>query len=1093
MRKQRKRIYAALLCICMVLSLVSTPVSAAETGQMPNPQEHAAEFYSQESVSGNEAASVSGSEAMATLNGLSVSALTANRVAEVTTAKHLTDMLADSSVVKITLAENIDIDSTLTVNRTVTLDLNGNVLKMTGGFSVIKVESGGDLTIQDSNPTTRHNFYPDYKQPAWHIDMWKLDDSGSETVFGGVITGGGGDFAHSDGGGVLVNAGGKLTMTGGSIVGCSAVGLGGGVRLAYDSAIGKNSTFTMTGGSIIGCAAKNGGGVSVSPGCTFTMGSGSEIRNCNAQSVGGGVSISALWNSNIIGRFIMNGGTIRTCTGLYSGGVDNSGSFIMSGGTIKASISTTTQYASSGGVWNDNQFTMTGGTIGDPDNPNDASSVYNTPSQETTLTISGNAKIYTDITNVGILNADGGEIAGTMTNDTNRYGTGTITGSEGAAGSTEFHGKVTNNGTIRKGTFTKEVINENSGTINGGTFTDRITNNDGTVLDGDFSGATLNGMLVITFDPDNGDQSITQKVDWSKDGAALTDPAPTKEGHSLDGWYYDNNGTEAKWNFDTDKARYTMTLTAQWKANTYTITLSKDSGTIAQGKEVTGYTYGTETVLPTADDITREGYTFHGWYADSSFSGSPVMKITNTETGNKTFYAKWTPNTINYIVEHYKTNGSGYALEETEYFTGKTSDTVTATPKTYDGYTYNPAISTASGTLKGNSSPDDIMTLKLYYGVNVYTVSLDTNGGTIAPGKEVTNYTYGTGAVLPTASDITREGYRFDGWYADNSFSGSPVTEITGTDMGDKTFYAKWTRNTTPIIPSGTVRYLVEHYKADGSGYTLAETEHSTGSIGNIITATPKVYEGFTYNAAISTASGTLKKISGPEDIVTLKLYYDVSVYTVTVDGSYAEASGAGHYATKDTVTISAGTRDGYKFSGWTSSDGVTFADAGSATTTFTMPDRAVTVTANWETTDSGSEEKADREAPSPVVKNTPSYVIYTVQAGDTLWAIARKYGCSIAEIVAANSDRIKNPNLIHVGWQLKIPRSGATVTGSTPDAVLPENKKSGTYIVGQGDTLWAIARKCGCSVAEIISLNRELIRDPSLIYPGWQLKVPQD
>ena len=94
-------------------------------------------------------------------------------------------------------------------------------------------------------------------------------------------------------------------MTGGSIVGCSAVGLGGGVHLAYDSAIGKSSTFTLTGGSIIGCAAKSGGGVSISPGCTFIMDSNSEIRNCNAQSGGGGVDISALWNSNIIGRFIM--------------------------------------------------------------------------------------------------------------------------------------------------------------------------------------------------------------------------------------------------------------------------------------------------------------------------------------------------------------------------------------------------------------------------------------------------------------------------------------------------------------------------------------------------------------------------------------------------------------------------------------------------------------------------------------------------------------------------------------------------------------------------------------------------------------------
>lgn len=869
MKKQKNRFYAALLCSSMVFSLVSTPVSAAETGQMPNPPTSTEGPGSPESASGNEAAAM--------LNGLYAALPVANGVKEVATAEELTAALADSSISGITLKGDIDIGSTLTVNRTVTLDLNGNVLKMTGRGSVIKVESGGNLTIADSNASTPHNFYPDYKDSAWHIDMWKLDDSGSETVSGGVITGGSSDYAHNDGGGVLVNAGGTLTMTGGSIVGCSAVGLGGGVRLAYDSAIGKNSTFTMTGGSIIGCAAKNGGGVSISPGCTFTMGPGSEIRNCNAQSGGGGVDISALWNSNIIGRFIMNGGTIRTCTGLYSGGVDNSGSFIMSGGTIKASIST--QYASSGGVRNDNQFTMTGGTIGDPTNLNDASSVYNTSSQRVILTICDNAKIYTNVTNVGILNADGGKITGTMTNDTNEYGSGTITGSEGAAGSTEFQGKVTNTGTIRKGTFTNEVINESSGTINGGTFTGTITNNDGTVLDGDFSVATtLSGTLVITFDPNNGDQPSTQKVNWSKDGAALTapDPVPTKEGHSIEGWYYDNNGTETKWNFDTDTVKCTMTLKAKWELSTYSVTLQTDGGTIASGKEVTGYTYG-------------------------------------------------------------------------------------------------------------------------------------------------------TGTVLPTTNDITREGYRFDGWYADSNFSGSPVTEITGTDTGNKTFYAKWTRNTTPIISGNTINYIVEHYKTDGSGYTLAETEHSAGKTGDTVTATPKTYEGFTYNPAISTASGTLKKISSPEDIVTLKLYYDVNADT------------------------------------------------------------------EQESTDSGSEEKADRENPSPVMKNTTSYMTYTVQAGDTLWAIARKYNCSITEIVAANSDRIKNPNRIHTGWQLKIPQSGAPITDGTPDAVLPENKKRGIYIVRQGDTLWAIARKCGCSVAEIVSLNRELIRNPALIHSGWELKVPQD
>ena len=731
MKKQKIRFYAALLCSSMVFSLVSTPVSAAETGQLTNPPTSTEGPGSPESASGNEAAAV--------LNGLYAALPVTNGVKEVATAEELTAALENNANDTVKLTADITIGTTLTVSRTVTLDLNGNVLKMTGGFSVIKVESGGDLTIADSTPNKVHKFNPNYTD-MWGCGLWKLDkDTGTEIVSGGVITGGGGDLTHSDGGGVLVNVGGKLTMTGGSIVGCSAGGLGGGVHLAYDSSIGKSSTFTMTGGSIIGCAAKNGGGVSVSPGCTFTMGSGSEIRNCNAQSGGGGVDISALWNSNIIGCFIMNGGTIRTCTGLYGGGVYNSGSFIMSGGTIKASISTTTQYASSGGVWNDNQFTMTRGTIGDPDNKKDPSHVYNTSTQRVTLTMRDNAKIYTNVTNVGILNADGGEMSGTMTNDTNRYGTGTITGSEGAAGSTEFHGKVTNTGTIRKGTFKNEVINESSGTINGGTFTGAITNNDGTVLDGDFSGATLNGMLVITFDPNNGDQPSTQKVNWSKDGAALTAPdsVPTNEGHSIEGWYYDNNGTETKWNFDTDTVKCTMTLKAKWELSTYSVTLQTDGGTIASGKEVTGYTYGTGAVLPTTNDITREGYRFDGWYADSSFSGLPVREITATDTGNKTLYAKWTRNTtpiisgntINYIVEHYKTDGSGYTLAETEHSAGKTGDTVTATPKTYEGFTYNPAISTASGTLKKISGPEDIVTLKLYYDMNADTEQESTDNG----------------------------------------------------------------------------------------------------------------------------------------------------------------------------------------------------------------------------------------------------------------------------------------------------------------------------------------------------------------------------
>ena len=91
----------------------------------------------------------------------------------------------------------------------------------------------------------------------------------------------------------------------------------------------------------------------------------------------------------------------------------------------------------------------------------------------------------------------------------------------------------------------------------------------------------------------------------------------------------------------------------------------------------------------------------------------------------------------------------------------------------------------------GDSVPADVTTLTAQW-TDTYTVTLHLNDGTIANGKNVTEYTYGTGATLPTADDITRAGHTFEGWYEDENFSGSPVTEISATDTGKKEFYAKW-------------------------------------------------------------------------------------------------------------------------------------------------------------------------------------------------------------------------------------------------------------------------------------------------------------
>ena len=82
------------------------------------------------------------------------------------------------------------------------------------------------------------------------------------------------------------------------------------------------------------------------------------------------------------------------------------------------------------------------------------------------------------------------------------------------------------------------------------------------------------------------------------------------------------------------------TLTVQWTAPTYTVTLHANGGTINSGN-VTGYTYGVGATLPTADDMTYTGHTFKGWYDNESLTGSPVTAIGGTETGNKEYWAKW--------------------------------------------------------------------------------------------------------------------------------------------------------------------------------------------------------------------------------------------------------------------------------------------------------------------------------------------------------------------------------------------------------------------------------------------------------------------
>lgn len=609
--------------------------------------------------------------------------------AEVSTKDALTSALGDSNISKITLKQDIAISDTLTVNRAVTLDLNGFVLRMTKEGSVIKVEQGGELTIADSDTDKAHKFVQSTG------GLWVLVDDSSKTVYGGIITGGN----AQKGGGVYVAPGGKLNMTGGSIVGCQAK-FGGGVYLDNNDQTGEPSEFTMTSSRIIGCTASdNGGGVAVNPACTFTMNNGSEIRSCTARNGGGVYTNTSRKNGN--GVFTLRNGAILSCTADTSGhlssrggGVYNEGSFIMENGTIKGCTAIKMKERPTGGVYNLKEFTMRGGTIGEEgENENDESHVYNAADTAAVFTISGTAKIYTNVYNDSRLNADGGEIFGEVTNAVKNWSSAVIAGTEGAAGSTEFKGKVTNNCIIEKGQFTGEVMNDGGGTIKGGTFTGSVTNNLGAILGGDFSQAeSLSGKLVITFDPNNGDNSSRQEVYWKKEGAPLIAPIPkpTKEEHTFEGWYYDNKGENRKWDFETDRARYTMTLTAKWKANTYNVTVENDGNGTASADPASAKMDDKVELIATP----KSGYHFKEWEVISGNVKIEDNKFT-MPAENVTVKAIFERNASSsggggggttYYTLTFETNGGG-SMQAIRAARGKTLDLSAYTPMR-DGYDF---------------------------------------------------------------------------------------------------------------------------------------------------------------------------------------------------------------------------------------------------------------------------------------------------------------------------------------------------------------------------------------------------------------------
>ena len=269
------------------------------------------------------------------------------------------------------------------------------------------------------------------------------------------------------------------------------------------------------------------------------------------------------------------------------------------------------------------------------------------------------------------------------------------------------------------------------------------------VLNPDTLGA--DGMKVVTLDLNGGTLGGSSDAIQIivKNGSTFTAPASdglTRPDGDTDNYFMWLDGNGNSYEPGASVPADVTELTVQWTAPTYAVTLNTNGGTIADGKDVTGYTYGVGATLPT--DVTRTGYTFKGWYDNENLTGSPVTAIGGAETGNKEYWAKWE---INQYTITFDTNGGSEIVPITQDY--GTEITAPADP-TRKGYTFKGWDKEIPETM-----PAENITVKAQWETNQYTITFDTNGG-----SEIAPITQDYGTEITAPDNPTRKGYTFKGW-----------------------------------------------------------------------------------------------------------------------------------------------------------------------------------------------------------------------------------------------------------------------------------------------------------------------------------------
>ena len=406
---------------------------------------------------------------------------------------------------------------------------------------------------------------------------------------------------------------------------------------------------------------------------------------------------------------------------------------------------------------------------------------------------------------------------------------------------------------------------------------------------------------TITFDSNGGSDGGHITQDYDSTLGKL--PTPTYDGYNFIGWFEDN-GTFSKAFTATKMPAGDITLYAKWEVISYNITYVLNGGTNDPANP-TSYTVETATI--TLQDATKEGYTFDGWYGTIDCIGEPILEIPSQSVGDKTFYAKFTPN--NYTIVFHANNGTTDTMPQN--FKYDEAQNLTANTFTKEGYTFQGWSESLGGDVKyadevsvSNLTADNNGTIDLYavWQINQYTISFNSNGGSAV---SAITANYGTKITKPV--DPTLAGHKFAGWFKDAECTQAWDFAVDTVPVNGTTLYAQWTAE----------EYTITFNSNGGSAVSAITANYGTKITKPVDpTLAGHKFAGW-FKDAECTQAWDFAVDTVPVNGTTLYAKWTAEEYTITFNSNGGSVFSDIVYVIGDPVTLPNPSKSGYEFDNW--------------------------------------------------------------------------------------------------------------------------------------------------------------------------------